>query len=210
MRPIATDGWSSMVCHSQPWAVQKRLNQLLCHLARWLGWAQGTRSPCRGKFEGGRLWEFPACHRAPFPVALMSGFPHMMSTSDLTGVRWPSVLDFPGQSQFLTCPGKNHSSPGMPIFTLVSRICPDTDKLHYFTVQTLILTFFLAIFLYIIYENNRWRPGLRPIEPPYPLKQLTTFPQIPKLDPPAARECGACIHAPYDSSQIAVSKLWPP
>jgi len=44
-------------------------------------------------------------------------------------VRWPSVLDFLGQSQFFTiCSGKNHSSPGSPIcpvFCLVSRICPD-------------------------------------------------------------------------------------
>jgi len=197
-----------MVCQSQPWAVQKRLNQLLCHLARWLGWAQGTRSPCRGKFEGGSLQEFSACHRAPFPDVGIS--PHDVDQwSD-----WRKVTIRPGFSGtvpiFNVFREKITVLPGCPFFTLVSRICPDTDKLHYFTVQTLILTFFLAIFLYIIYENNRWRPGLRPIEPPYPLKQLTTFPQIPKLDPPAARECGTCSHAPYNSSRIAVSKLWSP
>jgi len=53
----------------------------------------------------------------------------------------------------MTCPGKNHSSPGTPIcpvFGLVSRICPDTDKLRYFTVRILILTCFLSDFLYIM------------------------------------------------------------
>ena len=44
-------------------------------------------------------------------------------------LRWPSVLDFPGQSLFLTSsPGKNQRSPGTPIcpvFGLASRICPN-------------------------------------------------------------------------------------
>ena len=99
-------------------------------------------------------------------------------------LRWPSVPDFPGQYQFLmTCPGKNHSSPGMPIcpiFGLVSWICPDTDKLQYFTVWILILTcwspntkgwtpytqFALAMatikwleLSFCFHLLNRWQPG---------------------------------------------------
>jgi len=58
-------------------------------------------------------------------------------------LRWPSVPDFPGPSWFLiTCPGKDHSSPGMAIcsiFDLVSQICPNIDKLRYSTVWILIL-----------------------------------------------------------------------
>ena len=51
------------------------------------------------------------------------------SSSVGVDVRWPSVPDFLRQSLVLTpCPGKNRSSPVMPIcpiFGLVSRICPD-------------------------------------------------------------------------------------
>jgi len=55
-------------------------------------------------------------------------------------LRWPSVLDLPGQSLFLTpCPGKNHKSPGTPIcpvFGLASRICPDLTNCSVFLSES--------------------------------------------------------------------------
>ena len=98
--------------------------------------------------------------------------------------------DFPGQSGFLTmCPGKNHSSAGMPIcpvFGMVYWICPNTDKLCYFAIRILIPTCFLAIFFAY---NIRKIAGSRG-SAPNPAGGAHDTPQTPSWTP-TARECHA-------------------
>jgi len=101
-------------------------------------------------------------------------------------------------------PEKNHCSPWTPIcpiFGLVSRICPDIDKLRCSTVQILIVA------CWSVYTKELLVAGTLPRTL---LGELTMLPQTPKSDPqwivPAAL-------APYNSclrcfSQIAVPKLW--
>ena len=72
----------------------------------------------------------------------------------------------------------------------------------------LIITCFFSDFSYIIYEKNRWRPGLRPRTP---LGELTTLPSPPSW----TRRLANVVFAPYDSrlrrsSRISVPKLWSP
>ena len=107
------------------------------------------------------------------------------SSSVGVDVRWPSVPDFLRQSLVLTpCPGKNRSSPVMPIcpiFGLVSRICPDLPIPA--AVCLRIGGQKLAQILSVC-TKNRWPP----------LGEIMTLPQTPKLD---ARRLTPGALAPY-------------
>jgi len=105
-----------------------------------------------------------------FMAELYSGW---IGTTRLQGLRWPSVSNFPGQSWFLTtCPAKNHSSPRMPICSVVG-LCPrfvqtfTNCTISPYELRILMLTHrwpkiswdFIGI-MYI--RKNRWWPGLCP------------------------------------------------
>jgi len=106
-------------------------------------------------------------------VSLMAGMESWGATvrsprdfAQTSTLRWPSVLDLLGQSHIFNdmSQKKSHSSPRMPIcpvFGLVSRICPNTDKVR-FAVQMLILTCFFSDFFVYSIQKNCWRPGLCP------------------------------------------------
>jgi len=119
--------------------------------------------------------------------------------------------------------------PICPIFGLVSWICPDIDKLHYFTVRILILTcwspntkswtpctrFALAMatiewleLSLCFHLLNRWRPGSARM----PLQQALPgcrwgahdAPSDLRVGLPTACKCGARI------LRLMVLKLWSP
>ena len=80
--------------------------------------------------------------------------------------------------------------PICPVFGLVSRICPDIDKLRYFTVRILILTCWS---LYNLYTKKSLAAGAPPRTP---LGELMMLSQTSKLDP---RQLVNVVLAPYDS-----------
>ena len=111
-------------------------------------------------------------------------------------LRWPSVPYFPGHYWFLiTCPRKNHSSPGTPIclvFCSMSLICTD-------------LPISAAIWLCVsgqklaqissVYMKKSLAVGAPPQgSAPDPTGGAHDAPHAPKSDPPIVRTCGARIH----------------
>jgi len=111
---------------------------------------------------------------------------HATTTTDNavkdTPIRWPSILDFPGQSRFLTiCPRKNYSSPRMPIcpiFGSLSRICltllncPSAAVCLRISGQN--LTQILSVYM---------KKSLAAGAPPWiPLRELTMLPN-PQVEP---------------------------